>query len=630
MFRSILLSCAVFVAVSAVPARADEPVEKVVVTASRIGSTSADRLGTAVSVLDRAQLEDRQTVFLSDALRDVPGVAVSRAGAAGGVTQIRMRGAEGNHTLVLFDGAEIGDPFQGEFDFAGLRAGEIERVEILRGSQSALYGSDAIGGVVNIIPRRGSGPLAAEAVAEAGSFATWSAGANAGYGDDMFDVFASASHFATAGTNVSRFGSERDGARDTALFLNAGVRPSHVFEVRGFLRYVDSYAEGDPQDFAFPSTPTQGLVIDGNEASETDHLAGNVQAEISLDDDRWQTRASYAFADVERRNYSFGAPSFFTAGRRDKLSLVSGYTLDVHKLTGAIDWKRETYRNLPIGAPTPLNDERALETTGYVLAYDVSLGDFNAGAAYRHDSNSRFEDADTYRFQASYWLGDTRLRASAGSGIKNPTNFELFGFDPGSFSGNPNLKPEKSVGWDVGIDHRFWGGNARVSATYFEATLDDEIFTDFLPPFFVATPKNRTTQSERRGLELTFDGTFEDWTVNAAYTYIDASENGLREVRRAPHVASLNVTYKISDDLSATLSVRHNGEQRDNEFVFATPADYVTLPAFTLVNVGAQYDVSENVQVFGRVENVLDEKYEEAFSFRAPGIGAYVGVRTSF
>ncbi|MFM9862494.1 MAG: TonB-dependent receptor plug domain-containing protein [Micropepsaceae bacterium] len=630
MSRFILLSSAAFVSLLAVQARADEPVEKVVVTASRIGAMSADRLGTAVTVLDRSQLEDRQTVFLSDALRDVPGVAVSRAGAVGGVTQVRMRGAEGNHTLVLLDGAEISDPFQGEFDFAGLRASDIERVEILRGSQSALYGSDAIGGVVNIIPRRGAGALSAEAIAEAGSFATWAAGANAGYGDDMFDVFGSASHFATAGTNISRFGSERDGARDTSLFLNAGVRPSDVFEVRGFLRYVDTFAEGDPQDFAFPSTPTQGLITDGNEASETDQLYGTVQAELSLLDDRWQTRASYAFADTERRNYSFGFPSFFTAGHRDKVSLVSGFTLDAHKLTGAIDWKRETYQNLPIGAPTPLNDERVLETTGYVLSYDLSLGDFDAGAAYRHDSNDRFKDADTYRFQASYRFGDTRLRASAGSGIKNPTNFELFGFDPGSFIGNPNLKPEKSVGFDVGLDHQFWDGKAKVTATYFQATLENEIFTDFLPPFFVATPKNRTTESERRGVELTFDAAVDDWSINAAYTYTDALENGLEEVRRAPHVASLNVTYQVLEELSATLSVRYNGEQQDNEFVFATPQDFVTLPAFTLVNVGVQYDVAENVQLFGRVENLLDETYEETFSFRSPGIGAYAGIRTKF
>jgi vitamin B12 transporter len=630
MSRFILLSSAAFVSLLALPARADEPVEKVVVTASRIGAISADRLGTAVTILERSQLEERQTVFLSDALRDVPGVAVNRAGAAGGVTQVRMRGAEGNHTLVLLDGAEVSDPFQGEFDFAGLRAGDVARVEILRGSQSALYGSDAIGGVVNIIPRRGSGPLSAEAVAEAGSFATWSAGANAGYGDDMFDVFGSASHFATAGTNISRFGSERDGARDSSLFLNAGVRPSDVFEVRGFLRYVDTYAEGDPQDFAFPSTPTQGLIVDGNEASETDQLYGNLQAQVSLLDDRWQTRASYAFADTERRNFSFAFPSFFTAGHRDKVSLVSGFTLDAHKLTGAIDWKRETYQNLPLGAPTPVNDERVLETTGYVLSYDLSLGDFDAGAAYRHDSNDFFEDADTYRFQASYRFGDTRLRASAGSGIKNPTNFELFGFDPGTFIGNPNLKPEKSVGWDVGIDHTFVEGKARVTATYFEATLEDEIFTDFLPPFFVATPKNRTSDSERRGVELTFDAAFDAWSVNAAYTFTDASENGLREVRRAPHVASLNVTYQVLEELSATLSVRYNGEQRDNEFVFATPQDFVTLPAFTLVNIGVAYDVTEKVQLFGRVENLLDETYEETFSFRSPGIGAYAGVRTTF
>ncbi len=611
-----------------------DKVEKVVVTANRIGSTPEDRLGTAVTILDRKQLDERQTRFVSDVLRDVPGVAVSRSGAAGSLTQVRMRGAESNHTLVLLDGAEISDPFQGEFDFSGLLAVDIERIEILRGSQSALYGSDAIGGVINIIARRGKGPLGVEASGEGGSFNTWAAGANAGYGDDDIDIFASANHHATSGTNNSRFGSERDGERDSSLLFNAGLRPAQNVELRALIRYVDTYAEGDPQDFNFLS-PTQGFVVDGNDTTESSQLYGNVSAEVSAFGDVWRTRLNYAFADVDRKNFSGGFASFFTAGDRHKVSLVSAVTFDTgaanHKLTGAVDWKTEGYQNVAIGAPSAINAKRELDTTGYVLSYDLSLGHFDAGAAYRHDANDKFKDADTYRLQASYRVTDTtRARASAGSGIKNPTNFELFGFDPGTFIGNPNLTPEKSVGWDIGVDQTFLDGNARLTVTYFEATLEDEIFTAFLPGF-VSTPRNSATDSDRQGVELTLDAKLGDaWTLDAAYTYLDANEAGREEVRRPPQIASLNLTYRFLDRASAALTVRYNGEQQDNEFIFATPADFVTLPAFTLVNLNASYDVTDNIQLFGRVENLFDEKYEEVFSYRSPGIAAYAGLRSRF
>lgn len=643
MSRLFLLSSASALAICALPVHAADAnkVEKVVVTASRLGSTPEDRLGTAVSTIDAKQLEERQTRFVSDVLRDVPSVAVSRSGALGGATQVRMRGAEGNHTLVLLDGAEISDPFQGEFDFSGLLAGDIERIEILRGSQSALYGSDAIGGVINIIPRRGEGALAFEAFAEAGSFDTWQTAANAGYGDEGADLFVSANHHATSGTNVSRFGSERDGERDTSLFFNGGVRPSENVELRAFVRYVDTFAEIDPQNFALVPTATDGLVVDGADTAESSQLYANVSATVSAFDDAWQTRLSYAFADVERKSFTtdfFSFPPllspFIAESDRNKLSLVSAVTFATgaasHKLTGAVDWKREHYQNVATSFFDPgTNGKRELDTAGYVGSYDVSLGRFDGGAAFRHDANEHFKDADTYRLQASYRLTDaTRLRATAGSGIKNPTNFELFGFIPAFFIGNPNLKPEKSVGWDVGVDQIFLDGAARFTATYFEATLEDEIFTFGFP----STSANRTTDSDRQGIELTLDAEFgEAWSVNAAYTYVDAIENGVEEVRRAPHIASLNLTHRfLGDRASATLNVRYNGDQRDNRLFTFDPPVAVTLPAFTLVNLNASYELTDQIQLFGRVENLLDEEYEEVFSYRAPGIAAYAGVRGRF
>ena len=640
---SRVLSSVSALALLTTPALADQPVEKVVVTASRIGSVPEDRLGTAVTIIDGKQLDERQTRFVSDVLRDVPGVAVSRSGGVGSFTQVRMRGGEANHTLVLLDGADLSDPYLGEFDFSGLLASDIERIEILRGSQSALYGSDAIGGVINFIARRGKGSGNVEAFAEGGSFGTWQAGANIGAGDDAIDAFLSINHHATSGTNLSRFEDEDDGEQDTSLFFNVGIRPTENFELRALARYVETHTDTDPQDpFA---TPTEGLVIDGADTSGTKQLYANLSAEFDALGDRWQTRLTYSYADADRNTistnfFAFPAPALepaSTSGTRNKVSLVSAFTFDTgsasHRLTGAIDWKHEEYTNF---VPAFLLDAAgSTETKGYVASYDVSIGDVDAGAAYRRDDSDRFKSADTYRLQVSWRLSDTtRLRATAGSGIKSPTFTELFGFFPTFFIGNPNLKPEKSVGWDAGFDQTFAGGKARFTATYFEAELEHEIFNT---PGFPGSVANRRTKSDRRGIELTLDADLApDWSLNAAYTYLDATEGTsgqvVEEIRRPPHVASFNLTHRfLGDRGSATLSVRYNGKQSDLHFLAAAPfQETVTLDAFTLVNVNASYDLTDNVQVFGRVENLFDEKYEEVFSYRSPGIAAYAGIRTRF
>lgn len=613
----------------ATPAFAAGEIEKIVVTGNRIGQTTEDRLGTSVTVVTSEQIAQRQTVYVGDILRDVPGLAISRTGGPGGATQVRTRGSEGNHTLVLFDGAEVNDPFQGEFDFSGLLASDIERIEILRGSQSALYGSDAIGGVINFIPKRGRGPLAIGAEGELGSFNTAFGSLSGAWGDERFDIYASTSYRVTDGTNIARSGKEDDGSNERSWFLNTGVKLTPEIELRAFLRKVLTRAEGDPQDFGFLS-PTQGLAIDGDDVTRTDSLYGNVQLEADAFDGMLETKLAWNFTDGARFNYSGGAPSFFSDGHRDKLSAVAALNLataDItHRITGAIDWKKETYRNVAIGVPTPLNDRRELENTGFVGSYDMAWGNLDAGLAYRHDRNERFEDADTWRAQVSYRLGDTRLRATSGSGIKNPNNFELFGFDPASFIGNPSLKPEKSVGWDVGIDHYVMERKVKLSATWFEATLEDEIWTDFIPPFFVATPKNRTTDSSRQGIELSADARLDAWTLNASYTWTNAEENGLAEIRRPEHIASFNASYDFGN-ASLGLGLRYNGEQQDSEFIFATLQDTVSLDPYLLVNLYGTYRLSDNLEAFARVENLLDEQYEDVFSFRAPGVSAYAGIR---
>jgi vitamin B12 transporter len=641
LFRAtatVALICTPVEAQSQPQNRTSPALQEIVVTANRLGAPQRrDTLGTAVSVFERAQIDARQTRFALDILRETPGVAISRTGTIGGVTQVRLRGAESNHTLMLLDGADMSDPFQGEFDFSAQLANDVERIEVLRGEQSALYGSDAIGGVINIIPRRGAGPLALDASAEGGSFGTNFLSAAIGAGTQDFDWLASVGRYRTNGINVARFGGETDGARTVSAFLNAGWRPSEPWQLRAMLRFVDSFAETDPQDFAFPARATQGLVVDGDSESDAEQWYGAASVEHAAPDGAWTNKLSYAFADVHRDSFTNRALSFATEGRRDRLSFASAYAFDAgaakNRVTAAFDWKRETYLNVPLATPGPQNRLRKSVNRGVVLAYDFTAHRLSFGVSYRADDNRRFRDAHTYRAQASYRLNEigTRLRGSFGTGIKNPTNIELFGFNPTSFIGNPALKPERSRGWDVGIEQTFLDGDALFTVTYFNAELKDEIFSAFLPGF-VSTPRNRTTESPRQGVELTFEARLaESLSLNAAFTRLDSEEAGLAEIRRPESTGSLGLTYRFFDDrASATVTVRHNGEQDDNEFVSATPQTRSTLAAYTLVNLSASVEVTDAVTVFGRIENLLDEDYEEVFSFRTQGRSAYAGTRVKF
>ncbi|MFN9497291.1 MAG: TonB-dependent receptor domain-containing protein, partial [Erythrobacteraceae bacterium] len=226
----------------------------------------------------------------------------------------------------------------------------------------------------------------------------------------------------------------------------------------------------------------------------------------------------------------------------------------------------------------------------------------------------------------------TRLRAAAGSGVKNPGFFELFGFVDGRFIGNDALRPEKSTGWEAGVDQDL-GTSARLSVTYFDSELEGEIFTTFPPPNFIATPANRTTVSEQRGVEVALSARFaEQWSLDVAYSYLDAEEDGVEEVRRPKHIASAALIWTAPDDAaSATLVVRHNGATPDVAFTDPSFVPVrVTLDDYTLVNFNARVTISEAISGFARVENLLGEGYEQVFSFVSPGRSTTIGIEARF
>lgn len=622
-------------------AQSSDTVESVVVTASRLGGLHADMIGSSLSVLNSEDIESRQTQIVSDVLRDIPGVAVSRTGPVGGLTQIRMRGAEGNHTLVMIDGIKASDPYQGEFDFATLIADDVARVEVLRGQQSALYGSDAIGGVINYITASGSDASGVRGKVEGGSFGTIQASLRAAGVEDGFDYAVSGSYFNTDGVPDSRTGVRNLGSTNTVLAGKFSYTLGDL-KLKLVTRLSNTASDINEQDWTYGSK-TYGYEVDGNGSYHNQAQYGLVSAEYDLLEGHWKNALTLQGVNAARNDfgnsgYAADVRSAGDKGQREKFSYVSAFdftTSDwVHTLTGAIDLEREYYRNTdPSGyAETGLHHN---DTMGFVADYNVVYaGRLALGAAVRFDKNYNFKDDTTYHFQASYKFDmGLRLHAAAGSGVKNPGMYELFAYSAGTFMGNPDLKPEQSQGWEAGFEQSLFASRALIGVTYFSSILQDEIATKYVYTItgYYSTPYNATKSSPQRGIEANITVHLdENWSADIAYTYLHARQDGLQEVRRAPNIGSFNLSWNSDGgDYGANLTVRYNGNQQDYDYT-VSPTGRANLKAFTLVNTDGFWKINDTFRLYGRVENLADEKYEEVYTFRAPGRAFYAGVKVGF
>lgn len=615
-----------------------------------------DRIGSALSVITREELENRQTTAVADALRSVPGVSVAQNGTVGTLTQVRIRGAEPNHTLVLIDGIQVNDPANGlAFDFGNLLVGDIERIEVLRGPQSALYGSEAIGGVINIVTRRGEGPVQGDVRVEGGSFLTAQGFGNVSGAGERYGFSASINAFRTNGINISDFGTEEDGYDNLTLNARGRFNPTENLELRLVGRYTNATVETDPQDiatlppgFTVPANPdTYGRIIDSPvEQTDTEQLFANGEAELTLFDGRWEqiVGASVSDTDSEFQSTFFG--DSFADGRLFNLDYQSNVYLETPDLARAEHVFTLFAEREEITFSNANQSDRGSVDYSVVGQYQLSLIDqiFLTGSV-RHDINELFEDDTTYRVTAAYRLEETgtRFHASYGTGTQQPTPIELFGFAPGFFVGNPDLRPETSRGWDIGIEQSLVDERLVLDITYFQNEIEDEINGFFFDPALgTTTAVNRPGTSEIQGVELT--ATWRDalpgLDLSGSYTYTDAtqpfsdadgSRGTFRQVRQPEHTASFAANYRFLDDrANLNLTVDYVGARNDVFFLQPVePNRVVELDAYTLVDLAGSYEISDRVELFGRIENLLDEDYEEVFDFNTPGIGGFAGVRIS-
>lgn len=614
----------------------------------------ADTLGTSLSVVTRDEIVASQTRAGADALRSLPGVSVSQQGGAGNVSVVRMRGAESNHTLVLIDGVEVNSGVDGFYDFANLATDDIARIEVLRGPQSGLYGSGALGGVINIITQSGKGPARVFGEAEGGSFNTRGGRAGVSGGTDTAwgSFMVSSRH--TDGFNIAPLGKERDGSELKTLSMKGGVKPFRNLTLSGSFRASKLETEYDAFDSLYlpNGLPALGYqtAVDAPYYSKNDMWSGRIAADLSLFDDAWThqvfaTRASRDFFD-----HSLDLASFqLKDSKLNDRTTTYGYKSTVrigpkeggpvrHFVTGLIEWRDETFEQ-PTSADFQADRSR-LSYVGEVRGEYFGL--LGLGASLRRDDNDSFDDTTDWRVDGSLKVPTTpfRLHASYGTGTKLPSFTELYGRFS-RYQANSNLKPEKSKGWDAGVETKLLNGRAMVDVTYFNTDLTDEITEDFTA-YPLIRPINLTGESTRQGIEVS--GRFavtQSVSLGAAYTWLDAKDDkGKQELRRPKHQARFDVDWRSDDKRGRiNLSAIYNGSMPDYASavtgygtcfgypcgLYANETKY--LDSYWLVRLAGSYEIAPGVEATGRIENLLDQNYQEVFGYETAGLAAYAGLR---
>lgn len=639
--RAFLLSSAFVAAALPVQAGAQDSLPddaetqgEIIVTAANRTETKLDKIGQTVSVIDLAEIERRQTQNVADILRTVPGVTIARSGSIGGTTSVFIRGAESDQTVALIDGVKLNDPSSpgGGFNFGNLLTGNIERIEVLRGSQSVLWGSQAIAGVVNMVTRRPTEALEVNARGEYGFRDTVNLVGNVSGKTGPLSASAGAGWFRSDGISnfaESRGGRERDGYENVGANANFNLALTDAIslDARGW------FSRGRFNIDGFP--PPRFAFADVNEESITREIVGYTGVNAAFFDGRFRNRIGFAITDTDRRNTALdGAPveTFRGKGRNERLE-YQGIADIANGLEATFGLEQEisTFSSSSFGAPANLG--RARIYSGYAQVVGTLAEGFTVTGGVRHDDHDRFGGATTFGANAVYSLAatGTTFRASYAEGFKVPSLFQLL-----SDFGNTALDPERSTGWDTGITQDLIGGRFRISAVYFERDSTNLIL-------FISCPQPRTGictnrpsgtydnigSATARGAEFAVTlRPVDALQVQFTHGYVDTrnrtagSANFDRRLPRRPeNSSSLLVDYRWSFGLETGFTLTNVSEAFDNA------SNTTRLPGYVLADLRAMVPIGDNLELTARIENLFDEQYETVFRFGQMLRAGYVGVR---
>jgi vitamin B12 transporter len=587
------------------------------ITGTRI-STVPENTSSSVTVITSDEIARSQQPFVADILRGVPGVDVATTGQPGSQTQVFLRGASPDGTLVLVDGIPVNNAFNNGFDFSTLPVNNIERIEILRGPQSTLYGSEAMGGVINIVTKTGGGPPTGSVQTEYGSFNSLLTRGTFAASEGKFSFSADGSFHSTAN---DRMNSAYQGINFSG---HMGYQFNDWLKAGLLATYMKS-EDGSPNDI-FTDDPTASL-------ENENYLAG-----LTLEADPapwWNARLTLSHSH-ERGDYSqpANAENFDTAdfsqtiAQRNRADFQNIFTLNEQNkilVGGTFEDDSADYSDYGTYGPSVLAN--TIGTRSAFARYDFTpVKRMTLTAGGRVDDSSAFGTHATYQFGGRFTAPDTEtiFRANAGTAFRAPSISDLY--YPG-FS-NPNLKPEESFGWDAGFEQPLLDGKLHFGSTFFHDDFDNLI--QFSGVTFA--PEN-IGRARTLGLENFVSWTpATNFTVRAAYTWLDTKDldAGGPLVRRPRSSGSLDWDWKICPRLEATAHAVFTGGRTDNNYDDSTQPPVVNLSGYTKVDLGLSYRVSKNFFIYGRVENLLDEQYQEAYGFPALGRFVAAGVIARF
>ena len=591
----------------------------IVVTASR-SEEEASKTPASVTVIDAKRIERIGSPLVPDLLRLVPSVAVAVSGPAGSLTQVRIRGAEANHTLLFIEGIRANDPASGnEPRFELLNADLASRIEVVRGPQSALWGSEAIGGVV-AVTGAAPGTGGTQAFAEVGSHSTWRGAGRTELGDADRGFSLGVAGQTSNGINSVEGDGDKDGYGNVGLRGSGRYRidPNFLIGGSGFAQWAESEFDGFSDAFPFPHTDT----LDN---SKNRMAAGRLFLEAGSRDKSYAV-GSASLLGSSNRNYVDNDPLNRTSANRRTFGLEGGHRIGKHQLIAAVESERETFE---VRGDFPHQDQSRHHESVALEWSAQELGPVSANVAVRHDIFSEFKDATTFRAALRADLGQGfALAGSYGEGIAQPSFFDLFGFFPPTFVGNPDLKPEFSRGGEVSL--RYSADSFGGSVTYFRQRLKDEITTVFLPDFS-STTVNADGKSKRQGIELEAYYHHSDaLRLSVNYAWLDASEPDfsdaqLKEQRRPKHSGSVAVDG-TSARFSYGVAIAYPGERTDTNFD-VIPSFLVNLDSYWLASARVAYRIADPVEIHVRVANAFDDDYQDVVGYRTEGRSIHAGIR---
>jgi vitamin B12 transporter len=541
----------------------------------------------------------------------VQGVDVVQSGPPGGLTTLFLRGTNSQHTKVLIDGIPANDPSNASrlFDFSALGLDGVERIEVLRGPQSTLYGSDAIGGVVNIITQRGEGPLSVRASVLGGSYGSHREGLSAGAGNDWGHFFLTGSWLQTEGFSAALSGTEDDGLDLGTIAGRFGLTPTDNFEIDTTIRYIDSRADLDDASFSLGQPPVEDLF----RRYLTEQFFTRASARHTALCGMIEQVVAFNLADYQRQDIDDEFPTDFAGQTRKVEYQANVRIMQGNLLTVGADYQAEDATQVGFGATVSATQNDA----GVYLQDQIEIGErIYSTLGYRWDDHSAAGPAQTYRVTSllDVYEVDARLKGSIGTGFRAPSLAEnLFPF------GNPDLLPETSKGWDYGLEKDLVCGDLVLGATYFRNDIENLILFD-LATFTL----ENIGAAKTHGVELySVWNVTELFTADITYTRTDTRDldTGLPLVRRPQHKGSVALTRRLCCDRGSLsvygIFVGDRLDSRDGS---------VELEAYEVVNLSGQYQPRDGLRLFFRVNNLFGESYEEITGFQTADLSGFAGV----